>query len=545
MPLPSDVDLKWLASERFKNTQLHGYDQVCGIFGHRLFESAHPPQITTVSQEAINRQIQLAHTDSAADSPLRQFSTTVSENDDWTYVVHLPCHKAVLTKQNSQIKDAKLDPSTVELLLGTDEKQTATIKDWRVVSKVRLNLLELDPEKVPKFVRDALTNPNDYSIRQLLVNFTTADISTYDPTLSVIDDDEAREDFHKHVKMYWDGLKKNDNGSHSTIHYLPTLKKPDTYLAPTIVPTSLNFQNFPFVLTGWNKGGEKNNDYNMLIYLQMTEKRDFPPDLLPAPKGSSPLPRDTTVPSASRNAFNKTTTWYSVIEDDSSKTPAPYNLDKGHFGPSGYENATDTPWTADTAGSNDTVLKYTYSRNEVMTTKGNEKIKFAQQKVNVWNHLEIPVGLDEKNESVIKTIDVLTWSAELVLKTEAHGAENGKLKIEVRNVKGDASIGEQGYSHASADVKRQLEGVLEALRAKIRKEGDALVNTMTHLKGDVDKLFGSSWSFIFGGNDDFWIDGAGFNGRVPSMIIMGCGLTSSMIYSEGDLLAQLIYRIKD
>ncbi|KAF7979539.1 hypothetical protein HWV62_42132 [Athelia sp. TMB] len=545
MPLPSDVDLKWLASERFKNTQLHGYDQVCGFCGYQLSESAHPPQITTVSQEAINRQIQLAHTDSASDSPLRQFSTSVSENDDWT-----------------QIVNAKLDPSTVELLLGTDEKQhkTATIKDWRVVSKVRLNLLELDPEKVPKFVRDALTNPNDYSIRQLLVNFTTADISTYDPTLSVIDDDEAREDFHKHVKMYWDGLKKNDNGSHSTIHYLPTLKKPDTYLAPTIVPTSLNFQNFPFVLTGWNKGGEKNNDYNMLIYLQMTEKRDFPPDLLPAPKANWVVPAtpryDGTVCLSKRTfldswllprlaQFNKTTTWYSVIEDDSSKTPAPYNLDKGHFGPSGYENATDTPWTADTAGSNDTVLKYTYSRNEVMTTKGNQTIKFAQQKVNVWNHLEIPVGLDANNESVIKTIDVLTWSAELVLKTEAHGAENGKLKIEVRNVKGDASIGEQGYSHASADVKRQLEGVLEALRAKIRKEGDALVNTMTHLKGDVDKLFGSSWSFIFGGNDDFWIDGAGFNGRVPSMIIMGCGLTSSMIYSEGDLLAQLIYRIKD
>lgn len=96
-----------------------------------------------------------------------------------------------------------------------------------------------------------------------------ADISTYDPTLSVIDDDEAKEDFHKHIKMYFDRLKADDNGSHSTIHYLPTPKKPDTYLAPTIVPTSLNFQNYPFVLTGWSQGGEKNNDNNMLIYLQM------------------------------------------------------------------------------------------------------------------------------------------------------------------------------------------------------------------------------------------------------------------------------------
>ncbi|KAF7974340.1 hypothetical protein HWV62_12400 [Athelia sp. TMB] len=494
-------------------------------------------------------------------------------HDDYTHVIHLPCQKAVLTKQRRQIVDAKLDPPTVELLLGTDEKQTViftlklksgtfkylggnrrkpeeksvTIKDWRVVSRVRLNLLELEATNVPKFVRDTLTNPNDYSIRQLLIDFTSmvspspasvlyfiqrglpaANISTYDPTLSVIDDD-TKEDFRKHINKYFERLRHDNNGSHSTIHYLPTLKKPDTYLAPTIVPTSLNFQNFPFVLSSMATEGEKNNDNNMLIYLQMTENRKFPPDLLPFPKANWVVPStpryDGTVCLSKSTfldswllprlaQFNNTTTWYSVIEDDSSKTPAPYNLDKGHFGPSGHENATGTPWIADTAGSNDTVLKYTYSRNDVMTTKGTTDIKFAQQKVNVWNHLEIPVGLDAKNESVIKTIDVLKWTAELVLRTEAHGTENGRLKIEVRNVKGDASIGEQGYSHASADVKRQLEGVLEALRGHIRKEGDALVNTMTHLKGDVDKLFGSSWSFIFGGNDDFWIDGAGFNGRL-------------------------------
>lgn len=52
-------------------------------------------------------------------------------------------------------------------------KKSATIKDWRVVSKVRLNLLELDPAKVPQFIRDSLTNPNDYSVRQLLINFTS------------------------------------------------------------------------------------------------------------------------------------------------------------------------------------------------------------------------------------------------------------------------------------------------------------------------------------------------------------------------------------
>ncbi|KAF7974337.1 hypothetical protein HWV62_12394 [Athelia sp. TMB] len=498
------VDYDFLASQRFKKTELHGYDQ-----------------ITAVSQYAINRQIQLMHSDSAPNSPLRQFTSNTTQGDNYTRVIHLLCYKAVLTQQHSQIVNAQLDPSTVELLLKTDEKQTvlftmkiksgtfnywsgprgapvkstATIENWRVVSKVRLNLLDLDPEKVPQFIRDTLTNPNDYSVHQLLVDFTTADISTYDKTLSeVITDNLAKEEFHTHIKLYWDELKTKDNGSHSTIHYLPTLKKPDTYLAPTIMPTSLNFQNFPFILSSTTTEGQPNNDNNI------------------------------------------------VIDDDSSKSPAPYRLDGGHFGPPGYEKATGTPWKYDAAKSNDTVFKYTYTREDVFTTKGNDSIKFAQQKVNVWNHLEIPVGLNANGESVMKlsgktevwswitvpawTIDGFDWTAELVLRTEAHGTENGKLKIEIRNVKAVVGEPQNGYSWASDDVIQQLKGVLEGVQSHIRRQETDLSDTMTNLKGDVDKLFGSSWQFIFGGNDDFYIDKAGFN-------------------SEGDLLAQLVYQLKD
>ena len=101
-----------------------------------------------------------------------------------------------------------------------------------------------------------------------------------------------------------------------------------------------------------------------------------------------------------------------------------------------------------------------------------------------------PAAIYSHSSSIIRTIDVLTWTAELVLRNEPHGTENGKLKIEVRNVKGDASIGEQGYSWAPDDVKRQLEGVLEGVRSHIGKKANELTNTMTLLRGDVDKLFG-------------------------------------------------------
>lgn len=119
------------------------------------------------------------------------------------------------------------------------------------------------------------------------------------------------------------------------------------------------------------------------------------------------------------------------------------------------------------------------------------------------------------SSSIIRAINILTWTAELVLRNVPYGTENGKLKIEVRNVKAEVGSGEQGYSWAPDDVKRQLEGVLEGVRSHIKNKSEELSDIMNHLQGDVDELFGKSWGFIFGGNNDFFIDRAGFNRRVP------------------------------
>lgn len=75
---------------------------------------------------------------------------------------------------------------------------------------------------------------------------------------------------------------------HNIIHILPRIKNPNYYpLAPTLAPTSLNFQSLPFIAEPGDKEGKEGVEAgkaNMLIYLQMTgdqgEQR-MPPDLLP------------------------------------------------------------------------------------------------------------------------------------------------------------------------------------------------------------------------------------------------------------------------
>ncbi|KAF7979540.1 hypothetical protein HWV62_42134 [Athelia sp. TMB] len=514
-------DYQLLASERFTGTKIHGYDQ-----------------ITAVSQSAINRQINRTYKSADANSPLRQFTTGTSKDDEYT-----------------QIVKAELDPSEIELLLATDEKQTvhfilklksgtfnywggtrskpekksATIKDWRVVSKVRLNLLELDPAKVPKFVRDSLANPNDYGIRHLLIDFTTANIPTNDPTLGAIDSDDAKEDFHTHVKTYLNKLQTDNNGLYSTIHYLPVLKKSGSQ-SPTFAPTSLNFQSFPFV-TASNKG-TKGSENNTLVYLQMTQERQLPADLLPTPNANwivPATPRYDGTLCLSKATFldkwllpqlsslNSATTWVTVIDHAPGPEPAPYSLSGGHFG---YEDASRTAWVFDAKNSDATALKFSYTYS-VTKTEGSDIQKFAQQTCNVWNDLEIPVGLNANGESVIKVFNVFKWNAELVLQSGA----DGKLKIDVKNVKVDVGS-QQGLFWVQEKAKQQLQGILDDVQSHIKKKETEISDTTNHLKGEFEKLFGNPWKFVLRADDDFVVNNAAFN-------------------SEGDLLAQLNYRLED
>ena len=66
-----------------------------------------------------------------------------------------------------------------------------------------------------------------------------------------------------------------------------------------------------------------------------------------------------------------------------------------------FQNASRTPWTYDAENSNATALKYSYTYT-MTKTEGNDIKKFVQQTCNVWNDLEIPIGLDANDQCVIK-----------------------------------------------------------------------------------------------------------------------------------------------
>jgi hypothetical protein len=70
-------------------------------------------------------------------------------------------------------------------------------------------------------------------------------------------------------------LKMSPEGHPHTIYNIPKFKDHNVYHTPSIPPTALAFQCYPFKA----KSGDPNteaSDLNVLLYLEMTEKRDLP-----------------------------------------------------------------------------------------------------------------------------------------------------------------------------------------------------------------------------------------------------------------------------
>jgi len=403
-------------------------------------------------------------------------------------------------------------------------QETAKIKDWRIAFDVRLNLKTMKDQDVPKFIQDALKNPSGYNILKLVVDFSNVDLSKYDESRSLIDlpTDRAKNDFVTSIGLY---LKAPAGILHSAIYYLPILKKtiPDHSLGRSIIPTALSFQNLPFVVSPSDKG-TKNNDNNMLIYLQMTEGRDLPRDLLPFPTANWIVPPasadpnekyDGTVGLSERaflpllSFFNQYSTWIAESVGKSSGGNPP--VIKGHCGYLDSElPAEGIPWVYDAKNSTPDVRKYVYKQRS--TTKPSADLPLAFQEGLTQNKLEIPVGLDANGKCVIKLegkTDVVTaiagfgsaiqsgtWSGELTLDSSSHSNFKINLNVAPKNVT------ETIFGDDIQSVVQPFKKSLEESLGKLNSDD---------FKTQLTQLLTGTWKFIFAPNGGFVVNEAAFN----------------------------------
>ncbi|KAG5651139.1 hypothetical protein H0H81_009731, partial [Sphagnurus paluster] len=420
--------------------------------------------------------------------------------------------------------------------IGRDQDLTQSIvKNWTLVFKANLDLKALDADQtVPQYIKDTLKKMDDYSIHQLLVDLTNADISNFLEKESFIDLPTSllKVTFGAYVDDYIKNLRKPETRDHSIIHYLPSSKKPDTYAIPTLPPTDLNFQDLLFLATDSNTGEKEDN---MLIYLQMTGNVPLPPDILktsanwvvPAPPGQ--VEYDGTV-ALSKKIFldgwllpklaplNRATSF--VVDGvEMSAWPIDHCSKMAfHAGFKDGEEPTKGPWIYDPSASSDTVNVYNYSYR----SHDGEELRpwaYASMTHETNNTLKIPVGLNQNGKCIIeisgKTVtgaDIKTalnhynkartasWSVEITM----DGVDHGKLKIATNythKFEGDSSADEQAYP-----------GDYEGLKGASAKIQDVLTKLSTgSTEKDMKEALEGSWAFVFAGAADFLFSEAAFN----------------------------------
>lgn len=159
-------------------------------------------------------------------------------------------------------------------------------KDWVIAFNVALDKIDLEPgSDEDKAVRVAIDQPGDFSLQSLFLTFNSGDITKLNDDRCDfkgvnLDDDDKYTLGSILAKWYIEEGPMTERRNR-TIGYNMLTSKPSSVnqQAPTFPPTSLKFQTYEYIGPGQTKPSEgiPAGDNNMLLYLQMTDNKPFPP----------------------------------------------------------------------------------------------------------------------------------------------------------------------------------------------------------------------------------------------------------------------------
>ncbi|KAG6040395.1 hypothetical protein E4U41_000679 [Claviceps citrina] len=177
-----------------------------------------------------------------------------------------------------------LGSGTLHLIPGDKEVQ---IDNWTIAWKC-----DFEKENIPPTsdefieVKNQIDQPGDFSISSLFFSFTNDKIIQFDRELSTFNGADLSEDEKTYLSIilgHWYVGKdsKWEDRRKRTLAYALHTSKPETVneQAPSFPPTSLKLQTYPYIAPNETTPGEglgPVGENNMLLYLQMTQNRNFP-----------------------------------------------------------------------------------------------------------------------------------------------------------------------------------------------------------------------------------------------------------------------------
>lgn len=177
-------------------------------------------------------------------------------------------------------------------LSGDDPvKVKLPLAGWKLAFYVDFSLKKMN--QIPANIRKELVEvPGAYSVDQLLIDFGTAELSTFSweksdfPGLTAGNQDVAKANITQFVNTYLQQLR--GPGTHNVLGYAVKVNPPkagqskDDLLkqvsngAPSFPPTSLRLQTINHRPNGEKNASSSANDHNAFLFTEMTDYRDLP-----------------------------------------------------------------------------------------------------------------------------------------------------------------------------------------------------------------------------------------------------------------------------
>ena len=264
-------------------------------------------QIVAVSQDQINASLDARF---SLDPQSLEFNAQTESGDTMSGIMNPPTVKLFIESEPFKCRfclhfdSGSFTYYTVRVVDGKPEVVTheCAIDKWTLAFTVNLGLDKLN--SVPKEIADKIRIPGSYSVSQLLLDFTTADLMSFDRELSdtpgidvPLGQDPERDDkLSSFIRIYLEQLTLSTD--HNILGYAVTVPDPSVAnpIAPSLPPTSVQFQTMDFrgsAPSNIPKGG-----LDCFLFLEMTDHRSAPHTLIDwswnfvEPPSSPPSARD-------------------------------------------------------------------------------------------------------------------------------------------------------------------------------------------------------------------------------------------------------------
>ncbi|KAI0699783.1 hypothetical protein C8T65DRAFT_697550 [Cerioporus squamosus] len=241
-------------------------------------------QIVAVSQDQINESLDARF---SLDPKSLKFNATIDSGETMTGIMSPPTVNLVIQHEPFKCRFSLHFVSgnfmyyTIHVVGGKPVvvPHTVLINGWTLAFTVNLGLDVVD--SVPPEIKAKILVPGSYTVSQLLLDFTTADLMSFDPELSKTpglnvplgQDPERDQKIASFIGVYLRQLALTTN---SILGYAVTVPDPSVAnpIAPTFPPTSVQFQTMDYrgdlpkkVLPG---------GLDCFLFLEMTGNRTAP-----------------------------------------------------------------------------------------------------------------------------------------------------------------------------------------------------------------------------------------------------------------------------